>query len=55
MKKQVFKDRMGMYALPYSIMQLEKDLEEKLKEIKKMRTRLFILKKKEMGNTYNGK
>ena len=46
MKKMNWHGVKAEYTLPYTIMDLEKELEEKLKEIKKIRLKLQKLKDK---------
>lgn len=46
MKKMDWYGVKSEYTLPYTIMDLEKELEEKLKEIKEIRLRLQKLKDK---------
>ena len=46
MKKAEWNTVKAIYALPYRIMQLEKDIQEKCNEIKDMRNRLSRLKLK---------
>ena len=49
MKKQNYQQRKNLYELPYQIMQLERDIEDKKKEIKVMELELLKLHKKELG------
>ncbi len=46
--KQTLKQRANLYEIPYKIMQLEKDIQEKLKEVRSMRLRLIKLKQEEL-------
>jgi len=47
MKKADWTFTKALYKLPFEIMQLERDIEEKLEEVKKMRIKLEKLKRKE--------
>lgn len=50
MKKQTFQHRKNIYELPYKIMWLEKEIQYKLQEIRKLRNELSNLKKLENPN-----
>lgn len=48
MKRASWNTTKALYKIPFEIMQLEKDIKEKLEEVKKMRKRLSYLKRMEV-------
>ena len=54
MTKQSWGQRKDTYELPYMIMQLEKEIEERVEKVRSMRLRLKSLKKLELNTKKRG-